>query len=89
MSAELREGAVAIEVDGPAHFLRPGGRIVSGSTLMKRRHLELLGYRLVSVPYFEWNALRGEAEEEEYLSRKIAETRARGNGDVQGAQALS
>lgn len=48
---------------------------------MKRRHLELLGYRLVSVPYFEWNALQGEAEEEEYLSRRIAETRARGNGD--------
>ena len=56
---------------------------------MKRRHLELLGYRLVSVPYFEWNALRGEAEEEEYLTRRIAETRARGNDDVQGAQALS
>jgi hypothetical protein len=71
VGAEVRDTAIAIEVDGPAHFLRPGGRLPSGSTLMKRRHLEMLGYKLVSVPYFEWNDA-GE-DKEHYLRRKIAE----------------
>ena len=31
----------------------------TGSTLMKRRHLTLLGYNLVSIPFYEWNALNG------------------------------
>ena len=77
IGAEERSAGVAIEVDGPGHFLRPGGRVVSGSTLMKRRHLELLGYRLVSVPYYEWNALQGEEGEDEYLRLRIQEARAR------------
>ena len=25
---EVRDGGVVIEVDGPAHFLRPGGRLI-------------------------------------------------------------
>ena len=44
---EIRGDAVAIEIDGPSHFLRPGGRFPAGSTLMKRRHLAMLGYRMV------------------------------------------
>ena len=39
-----------MEFDGPSHFL--ACRSAKGLTLMKRRHLELLGYRLVSVPFW-------------------------------------
>ena len=46
---------IAIEVDGPSHFV---GRDPTGSTLLKRRQLQHLGWRLVSVPYWEWDALR-------------------------------
>jgi hypothetical protein len=66
---ELRERGVVIEVDGPAHFLRPGGRLPSGSTLMKRRHLEKLGYKLISVPFFEWNALDDAQEQAQVLKK--------------------
>jgi hypothetical protein len=37
----------AIEFDGPSHFL--ACKAPTGATLMKRRHLELLGYTLVSL----------------------------------------
>jgi hypothetical protein len=40
----------AVEFEGPSHFL--ACRSAKGLTLMKRRHLELLGYRLVSVPFW-------------------------------------
>jgi hypothetical protein len=59
-------GRVAVEVDGPTHFLG-GGREVNGSTSLKRRHLGLLGYTAVSVPYWEWDALHCREEKEKYL----------------------
>jgi hypothetical protein len=40
----------AVEFDGPSHFL--ACRAATGATLMKRRHLELLGYTVVSVPFW-------------------------------------
>ena len=39
-----------VEFDGPSHFL--GCKSATGATLIKWRHLELLGYRLVSVPFW-------------------------------------
>ncbi|KAJ1488577.1 RAP domain-containing protein [Baffinella frigidus] len=48
----------AVEVDGPSHFLG-GSRTPSGNTLLKRRQLEQLGYTVVPVPFWEWDALRG------------------------------
>ena len=44
-STEAAEGW-AVEFDGPSHFL--ACRSPVGATLMKRRHLELLGYTVVS-----------------------------------------
>jgi hypothetical protein len=70
----------AVEFDGPHHFLasRPGitswpqGPSPTGATLLKRRHLQLLGYRLISVPYWEWHNVRGDtAAQETYLRSKF------------------
>jgi hypothetical protein len=52
----LVNGNIAVEVDGPSHFIG-GSRAPNGATLLKRRHLELLGYSVVPVPYWEWDAL--------------------------------
>lgn len=45
---------VAIEVDGPSHFLHRSQR-PNGATHLKRRQLRQSGWRLVSVPYWCWS----------------------------------
>ena len=62
----------AEEVDGPSHFLASGAPM--GSTLLRRRHLQLLGHALVSVPHCEWRTCKGADERKEYLRSKLAAT---------------
>jgi hypothetical protein len=62
-------GSWAVEFDGPSHFLASGAPV--GATLLKRRHLQLLGYALVSVPYWEWDRCNGAREREQYLRDKL------------------
>ena len=50
---------VAVEVDGPSHFV---GRDPTGATLLKRRQLQRLGMPLLSVPYWEWDAFDGSSQ---------------------------
>jgi hypothetical protein len=61
---------IAVEVDGPTHFLHKSTR-PSGSTLLKRRQLRQSGWALVSVPYFEWQrAASGARNGEEAFERR-------------------
>ncbi len=72
VNAKSRIEAVAgwsVEFDGPSHFLTC--RLPLGGTLMKRRHLELLGYTVVSLPFWEWDQLTGSDERKEYLRGKL------------------
>ena len=62
-------GPWAVEFDGPWHFLASGAP--TGATLLKRRHLQLLGHALVSVPYWEWDECKGAGEREQYLRSKL------------------
>ena len=49
----------------------------SRGQVLKRRLLAAAGVVCVSVPFWEWNALKGEASEQwEYLRRKLAEAGA-------------
>ncbi|TFJ87807.1 hypothetical protein NSK_001154 [Nannochloropsis salina CCMP1776] len=67
----LPEHGVALEVDGPAHFLRNTGHPM-GHTIMKRRLLELMGYNVISVPHFEFDRIPywSSMELKRYLQRK-------------------
>ena len=68
---------VAVEVDGPSHFV---GRAPSGATTLKRRQLRAAGWALVSVPYWEWDAVEAGAGEEQagaYLERVLRAAIAR------------
>jgi len=61
---------VAIEVDGPSHFLLPDGRGArkpNGPTLLKRRLLAAAGWRVISVPFYEWNGFATAKERQTYL----------------------
>jgi hypothetical protein len=57
---------VAIEVDGPSHFV---GRThaPTGATALKRRQLRAAGWALVPVPYWQWEALDATGQREHLL----------------------
>ena len=52
------DSQIAVEVDGPSHFLKRSKQ-PTGATLLKHRQLRYFGWRLESVPYWEWDHIRG------------------------------
>jgi RAP domain len=56
---------IGVEVDGPSHFVGRSHSI-KGSTLLKHRQLRALeDWKLVTIPYWEWNAINtGKARKE-------------------------
>ena len=71
-----RKKMVAIEFDGPSHFLREVGsgkalELENGSTKAKRRFLERLGWKVVNIPYFDWDKAKGKEEKKELLCRML------------------
>nr|XP_004673288.2 FAST kinase domain-containing protein 3, mitochondrial [Jaculus jaculus] len=61
---------VALCIDGPKRFCYESTHLL-GKEVIKRRHLQLLGYQVVQVPYHEVEALRSRLELVEYLQRKL------------------
>ena len=53
----IKSSNTAIEVDGPSHFtsIRPYRPL--GRTILKRKLLKMKGYRVVSIPFYEWYPL--------------------------------
>eukprot|EP00808_Paulinella_micropora_P004254 g28656.t1 len=74
----LNEHKLVIEVDGPTHFvtatLASSRPIYNSITLCKQRLLRAMGWRVVSVPFFEWGAL-GPSERGSYMRQKLLEVR--------------
>ncbi|EOD24931.1 hypothetical protein EMIHUDRAFT_115722 [Emiliania huxleyi CCMP1516] len=71
----LPSSRLAVEVDGPSHFLLPDGRDVrkpNGPTLLKRRLLAAAGWRVISVPFYEWDGFATANERHTYLERAVA-----------------
>ncbi|XP_020571480.1 RAP domain-containing protein, chloroplastic [Phalaenopsis equestris] len=81
LDAVLVDKKLALEIDGPSHFSRNLG-IPLGHTILKRRYISSAGWKLVSLSYFEWEELKGEFEQLEYL-RKILAINADGNSEDQ------
>lgn len=61
---------IVIEADGPTHFTCNTKRPL-GATALKRRLLQKLGWNLVVVPYYEWNAHASIEEQYTYMSKKL------------------
>ena len=68
----VRGVQVAVEVDGPSHFVGRTQKL-TGATALKRRQLHAFGWPLLAVPYWEWERLRGRGEQLEYLQRQLHE----------------
>ncbi|KAL7555974.1 hypothetical protein ACA910_003238 [Epithemia clementina (nom. ined.)] len=91
---------IAIEVDGPAHYVcqidqgleedgyaklsrgkleyqfRWNGKIqrVNGPTALKHRLLEALGWKVISIPFWEWSGLDGDMGAEDDYCRRLLES---------------
>jgi hypothetical protein len=61
---------VAIEADRPTHFIQPGNA-VDGRTQCRNRALAARGYAVLSIPYWEWQQLRGADSMQQYLLAKL------------------
>ena len=68
-----------IEVDGPSHLLRGSGADgrrgrtmrVNGYHAFKDRLLKKQGFKVLHIPYFEWDLLAGDAKRAEYLNSSL------------------
>jgi len=84
-AATAKYAGIVIEVDGPSHYnderrLRPASEMI-------RRHLALAGWAVLSVPYWEWDALKskGKARKAEYLTKLLARAAGSKPGVAQSA----
>lgn len=74
ISDELPAGAQRIAVDflDSKSFCK-NSRHMKGEALMRKRHLEILGYCVVQIPHFEWNSMELSTKDawKDYLKKKI------------------
>jgi hypothetical protein len=71
--SNINSRKIAVKIYGPSHYLGDG-RTLTGDTLLRKRQLQLLGYKVVAIPYWEWSWGSGRGEErskEDYLQRVI------------------
>ncbi|XP_061095541.1 FAST kinase domain-containing protein 3, mitochondrial [Conger conger] len=61
---------VALCIDGPKRFSSITRQLLGKETI-KQRHLWLLGYDVVQIPFYEFKDLKSQAEKIEYLHKKI------------------
>uniref|UniRef100_A0A1A8GTU8 FAST kinase domains 1 n=1 Tax=Nothobranchius korthausae TaxID=1143690 RepID=A0A1A8GTU8_9TELE len=55
---ELPPGAQRVAVDFlDSRFFCKNSHHIKGEALMRKRHLEILGYHVVQIPHFEWNSM--------------------------------
>ncbi|XP_062314022.1 FAST kinase domain-containing protein 1, mitochondrial, partial [Osmerus eperlanus] len=71
---ELPPGAQRVAVDflDSKSFCK-NSRHMKGEAVMRKRHLEILGYHVVQIPHFEWNSMELSTQDawKEYLKKKI------------------
>ncbi|KAG1673213.1 hypothetical protein FOA52_013093 [Chlamydomonas sp. UWO 241] len=71
IAVQLLDGSrLAVEVDGPTHFLSNAPTVPNGATRLRNRLLEARGWRVVSVPArtgWDPHAKRGQQAAREYL----------------------
>lgn len=71
---ELPPGAQRVAVDflNAKSFCKNSSHM-KGEALMRKRHLEILGYCVVQIPHFEWNSMELSSQDawKDYLKKKI------------------
>ncbi len=62
---------IAVDVDGPWHFLRYAKETPNAKTVLKRRLMDKTAVEFVSIGYKEWNDLHSFQEQQSYLRYKL------------------
>ncbi|NXQ37310.1 FAKD1 protein, partial [Alaudala cheleensis] len=64
---------IALEFLDSQAFSKDCSRHLKGEPAVKKRHLEMLGYRVVQIPHFEWNSMvmSTKGEQLEYLRQQL------------------
>ena len=62
---------VAVEADGPTHFSSNSPAVVLGDTLARNRFLTHRGWRVLSVPWFEWRSLGDDEQRVAYMGQRL------------------
>lgn len=67
---------IAVECEGPTHFTTNTKRSL-GHTQLKHRILQLMGWTVVQIPYFQWDVIPHWAsmEKKRFLQRKLGITK--------------
>lgn len=63
-------GKIAVEVDGPSHFVA-GTEEINPHTALKRWLLAREGYKVLSIPFFDWGSLQGGAVCTAYMAYQL------------------
>ncbi len=77
LDAASKEKKIAIEFNGPSHFLREVrtgmflNNMKNGPTKAKRRLLERLGWRVVDIDYFDWAQMKTKSARKQLLVEKL------------------
>ncbi|XP_051757229.1 FAST kinase domain-containing protein 3, mitochondrial [Ctenopharyngodon idella] len=61
---------IALCIDGSKRFAANAEKLL-GKEAIKQRHLRILGYEVVQIPYYEFEKLKNKEEVVEYLHKKI------------------
>ena len=61
---------VAIEIDGPTHLSRTTFQTL-GKTLFKKHQLQLMGWKVINIRFFEWDMLTSTELRVNYLRIKL------------------
>jgi len=69
------ESKLAVEVDGPSHYLKDlssGKNVVNGATRFKTRQLRSFGWTVTRISFFDWN-YKSELERRQLVTAKLDE----------------
>ena len=61
---------IALEFDGPSHFTKNTMEPL-GHTRLRDRLLSAMGWRVVSIPFFEWDRLHQTEQRDAYVERRV------------------
>ena len=61
MDCLIADGQIALEVDGPQHFVE---RLPNGGMLLRNRLLEARGFRVISMPFYDWKTSGTDAKKQ-------------------------